>query len=74
MLRRHSAVCPYVPDGASSNTLRDEHNRITSRGALGRRITEWERARPVQESALDPKTNELLDFFHSVENESGQRM
>jgi hypothetical protein len=32
---------------------------------VGRRIAEWERVRPVQAPALDPKTNELVDFLFS---------
>jgi site-specific recombinase XerC len=32
---------------------------------VGRRIAEWERVRPVQALALDPKTNELADFLFS---------
>lgn len=32
---------------------------------VGRRVAEWERVRPVQTPALDPKTNELVDFLFS---------
>jgi hypothetical protein len=32
---------------------------------VGRRVAEWERVRPVQAPALDPKTNELVDFLFS---------
>jgi hypothetical protein len=32
---------------------------------VGKWIAEWERTRPVQAPALDPKTNELVDFLFS---------
>jgi integrase len=32
---------------------------------VGRRVAEWERARPVQAPAQDPKTNEVVDFLFS---------
>jgi integrase len=32
---------------------------------VGRRIVEWERTRPAQAPALDPKTNEMVDFLFS---------